>query len=175
MNNPIVWVFVALAAVVAVGLFFMMLGASPPAGPAPETLIPEALEGFILVAKEARIEPAFPGEEYSSHAFYTPAPGGPWSGRIERIGLTIFRFKDPTRIAEARALLLQGVQPESIDLDGRTVELAPEPDGVGLFWQNDALLVAIFVSAAPGSETDAEALKSAALAAARAVLAKIPR
>ncbi|MCX8104116.1 MAG: hypothetical protein N3E42_06820 [Candidatus Bipolaricaulota bacterium] len=174
MNNPIVWVFVALAVVVAVGLFLMM-GASPPVGPAPETLIPDAMEGFILVAKEARIEPAFPGEEYSSHAFYTPAPGSPWSGKIERVGLTIFKFKDPTKISEARDLLLQGAQTESIDLDGRTVELAPEPDGVGLFWRHGALFVAIFVSAPSGNETDTEALKGAALVAARAVLAKIPR
>ncbi len=173
MNNPIVWVFVVLAAVVAVGLFFVM-GSSPPAGPAPETLIPEAIEGFILVAKEARIEPAFPGEEYSSHAFYTPAPGGPWSGKIERVGLTIFKFKDPTKISEARELLLQGAQTESVELDGRTVELAPEPDGVGLFWQHGALFIAIFVSV-PLGEMDMEAPKSAALVAARAVLAKIPR
>ncbi len=173
MNNPILWVFVAVAVVVIAGVVFLM-GSSPPAGPAPETLIPDAIEGFILVTKEARIEPAFPGEAYSSHAFYTPAPGGPWSGKIERLGITIFQFKDPTKISEARDLLLQGAQTESVDLDGRTAELAPEPDGVGLFWQNGALLVAIFVSAPSGSETDIEALKGAALAAARAVLAKIP-
>ncbi len=174
MNNPIVWVLMALAAVVAVGLFLVM-GPSPPAGPAPEMLIPDAIEGFILVAKEARIEPAFPGEEYSSHAFYTPAPGGPWSGKIERVGLTIFKFKDPTKISEARELLLQGAQTESVDINGRTVELAPEPDGVGLFWQHSVLFVAIFVSAPGESETDAETLKNAALTAARAVLTKIPR
>lgn len=173
MNNPVIWVFAALVAVVAVGLFFVM-GSSPSAGPAPEALIPDAIEGFILVAKEARIEPAFPGEEYSSHAFYTPAPGGPWSGKIERVGLTIFKFKDPTKISEARDLLLQGAQTESVELDGRAGELAPEPDGVGLFWQHGALFIAIFVSV-PLGETDMEAPKSAALAAGRAVLAKIPR
>ncbi len=175
MNNPIVWVLVALAAVVAVGLFFV-IGTSPPAsGPAPETLIPDAIEGFILVAKEARIDPAFPGEEYSSHAFYTPAPGGSWSGKVERLGLTIFKFKDPKKIAEARDLLLQGAHTEALNFDGRTAELAPEPDGVGLFWQSGALFVAIFVSAPSGSEADAETLKGAAVAAARAVLAKLPR
>lgn len=177
MNNPILWVLVAVAAAVVAGIV-LLLGASPPAGPAPEALIPDAIEGFIMVAKEARIDPPSPntlGEDYSSHAFYTPAPGGPWSGKIERLGLTIFKFKDPTKISEARALLLQGVQTESLDLDGRTVELAPEPDGVGLFWQHGALFVAIFVSAPSGSEVETETLKSAALAAARAVLAKLPR
>lgn len=174
MNNPIVWVFVALAAVVAVGLFFMIGASPPPAGPAPETLIPDSIEGFILVAKEARIEPAFPGEEYSSHAFYTPAPGGPWSGKIERVGLTIFKFKDPTKISEARELLLQGAQTESVELDRHTVELASEPDGVGLFWRHGALFVAIFVSV-PLGETDMEIPKNAALATARAVLAKVSR
>lgn len=174
MNNPILWVLVALAAAVVAGIVFFV-GTSPPAGPAPETLIPDTIEGFILVTKEARIEPAFPGESYSSHAFYTPAPGGPWSGKVERVGLTIFKFKDPTKISEARELLLQGVQTESLDLDGRTVELAPEPDGVGVFWQHGALFIAIFVSAPSGSEAETEMLKSAALAAARAVLAKIPR
>lgn len=172
MNNPIVWVFVAVAAAVIVGAIFLV-GTSPP--PAPETLIPDAIEGLILVAKEARIEPVFPGEAYSSHAFYTPAPGGPWSGKIERVGLTIFRFKDPAKISEARDLLLQGAQTESLDLDGRTAQLAPEPDGVGLFWEHGALFVAIFVSAPSGGEIDTETLKGAALAAARAVLAKILR
>lgn len=174
MNNPILWVVVAIVTAVVAGLFFLM-GSSPPAGPAPETLIPDSIEGFILVAKEARIEPAFPGEAYSSHAFYTPAPNGPWSGKIERLGLTIFKFKDPTKISEARELLLQGAQTESLDLDGRTAELAPEPDGLGLFWQSNALFVAIFVSTPSEGATDTETLKSAALAAARAVLAKIPR
>lgn len=173
MNNPILWVLVAIVTAVIAGLFFLM-GPSPPAGPAPETLIPDSIEGFILVAKEARIEPAFPGEAYSSHAFYTPAPNGPWSGKIERVGLTIFKFKDPTKISEARELLLQGAHTESLDIDGRTVELAPEPDGVGLFWQYGSLFIAIFVSASSGSEADTETLKSAAIAAARAVLAKIP-
>lgn len=174
MNNPIVWVFVAVAAAVIVGAIFLV-GTSPPAGPAPETLIPDAIEGFILVAKEARIEPAFPGEAYSSHAFYTPAPAGPWSGKIERVGLTIFKFKDPAKISEARDLLLQGAQTESLDLDGRPAQLAPEPDGVGLFWEHGALFVAIFVSAPSEGEIDIETLKGAALAVARAVLAKIPR
>ncbi|GBC75828.1 hypothetical protein HRbin07_00016 [bacterium HR07] len=174
MNNPIVWVLVAVAAAVVAGLVFFM-SSSPPAGPAPETLIPDAIEGFLLVAKEARIEPVFPGEAYSSHAFYTPAPGGPWSGKIERLGITIFTFKDPTKISEARALLLQGAQTESVALDGHTAELAPEPDGVGLFWQSGALFVAIFVSAPSGSDADIETLKSAALAAGRAVLAKVTR
>jgi hypothetical protein len=170
MNNPILWVLVAVAAAVVAGIVFL-LGGSPPAGPAPETLIPDAIEGFILVTKEARIEPVFPGEAYSSHAFYTPAPNGPWSGKIERLGITVFKFKDPTKIAEARGLLLQGVKTESLALEGRTVELVPEPDGVGLFWQDRALFVAIFVSAPSESETDIETLKGAALAAARAVLA----
>jgi hypothetical protein len=174
MNNPILWVLVAVAAAVVIGVVFLV-GTSPPAGPAPETLIPDVLEGFILVKKEARIEPAFPGEAYSSHAFYTPAPNGPWSGTVERLGLTIFKFKDPAKISEARDLLLQGAQTESVDLGGLTAELAPEPDGVGVFWQHGALFVAIFVSAPSGGETDSEALKSAALAAGRAVLAKIPR
>ncbi len=174
MNNPIVWVLVAVAAAVVLGAVFF-LGHSPPAGPAPESLIPDAIEGFIVVAKEARIEPAFPGEAYSSHAFYTPAPGSPWSGKIERLGLTIFKFKDPTKISEARDLLLQGAQTESVELDGRSAELAPEPDGVGLFWRDGALFIAIFVSAPSGSETDRETLKSAAFTAARAVLAQIPR
>ncbi|MFN4219260.1 MAG: hypothetical protein ACK4HB_08320, partial [Candidatus Bipolaricaulia bacterium] len=80
-----------------------------------------------------------------------------------------------TKISEARELLLQGAQTESLDLDGRTAELAPEPDGLGLFWQSNALFVAIFVSTPSEGATDTETLKSAALAAARAVLAKIPR
>jgi len=174
MNNTLLWILVAVGAAL-VGVFFFLMSASPPAsGPAPETLIPDAIEGFIVVTKEARIEPAFPGEAYSSHAFYTPAPNGPWSGKIERLGITIFKFKDPTKISEARDLLLQGTQTESLDLGGRTAELAPEPDGVGLFWQEGALLIAIFVSAPSGSEADTETLKSAARAAARAVLAKFP-
>ncbi len=175
MNNPILWVLLAVGVAVVAGVVFF-LSSSPPAGPAPETLIPDAVEGFILVTKEARIEPVFPGEAYSSHAFYTPAPNGPWSGRIERLGITIFQFKDPTKISEARDLLLQGAQTESLNLDGRTAELAPEPDGVGLFWQHGALFVAIFVSAPAGEEpADGETLKSAALAAGRAVLAKASR
>lgn len=169
MNNLMVWVLVALAAAIAAGLFLLV--SQSPVGPAPETLIPDSIEGFILVAKEARIEPAFPGEAYSSHAFYTPAPNSSWSGKIERVGITIFKFKDPTKIAEARGLLLQGVQTETLDLDGHTVELAPEPDGVGLFWQDGALFIAIFVSAPSGGEAELETLKSAARAAGRAVLA----
>lgn len=174
MNNPILWVLLAVGAAVVAGIVFF-LGSSPPAGPAPESLIPDAIEGFILVTEEARIEPAFPGEAYSSHAFYTPAPGGPWSGKVERLGLTIFKFKDPSKISEARDLLLQGAQTESLDLDGHTAQLAPEPDGVGLFWQSEALFVAIFVSAPSDSVPDMETLKGAALAAAHAVLAKASR
>ena len=174
MNNTLLWILVAVGAAL-VGVLFFLMSASPPAsGPAPETLISDTIEGFILVTKEAHIEPAFPGEAYSSHAFYTPAPSGPWSGKIERLGITIFKFKDPTKISEARDLLLQGTQTESLDLGGRTGELAPEPDGVGLFWQEGALLIAIFVSAPSGGEADIETLKSAARAAARAVLAKFP-
>jgi hypothetical protein len=102
MNNTLLWILVAVGAAL-VGVLFFLMSASPPAsGPAPETLIPDAIEGFIVVTKEARIEPAFPGEAYSSHAFYTPAPNGPWSGKIERLGITIFKFKDPTKISEAR-------------------------------------------------------------------------
>lgn len=175
MNNILLWVLLAVGAVLAGVVFFLMSAGPPASGPAPETLIPDAVEGFIVVAKEARIEPAFPGEAYSSHAFYTPAPNGPWSGKIERIGITIFKFKDPTKIAEARDLLLQGTQTETLDLDRRTAELAPEPDGVGLFWQDGALLIAIFVSAPSGSAPELEVLKSAALAAGQAVLAKAKR
>lgn len=172
MNNPIWLVLLAVGVAVVAGVVFF-LGYSPPAGPAPETLIPDVIEGFILVTKEARLGPVFPGEAYSSHAFYTPAPGSPWSGRIERLGITVFKFKDPTKIAEARQLLLNGAKTESVDLEGRSVELAPEEDGIGLFWQDGALFVAIFVSAPAGEEpVDGETLKSAALAAGRAVLAK---
>jgi hypothetical protein len=174
MNNTLLWILVAVGAALVGVLFFLMSSSPPASGPAPETLIPDTIEGFILVTKEAHIEPAFPGEAYSSHAFYTPAPSGPWSGKIERLGITIFKFKDPTKISEARDLLLQGTQTESLDLGGRTGELAPEPDGVGLFWQEGALLIAIFVSAPSGGEADTETLKSAARAAARAVLAKFP-
>jgi hypothetical protein len=46
---------------------------------------------------------------------------------------------------------------------------------VGLFWQDRALLIAIFVSAPSGSEAEAETLRGAALAAGRAVLAKAKR
>lgn len=175
MNNILLWVLLAVGAVLAGVVFFLMSAGPPASGPAPETLIPDAIEGFIVVAKEARIEPAFPGEAYSSHAFYTPAPDSPWSGKIERLGLTIFKFKDPTKISEARDLLLQGAQTESVKLDGRSAELAPEPDGVGLFWQDGALFIAIFVSAPSESDTDRETLTSAAFTAARAVLAQIPR
>ena len=175
MNNTLLWILLAVGAVIVGALFFLMSASPPASGPAPETLIPNAIEGFILVTKEARIEPAFPGEAYSSHAFYTPAPAGPWSGKIERLGITIFKFKDPTKIAEARELLLQGAQTETLDLDGRTAELAPEPDGVGLFWQEGALLIAIFVSAPSGSEAEAETLRGAALVAGRAVLVKVKR
>jgi hypothetical protein len=177
MNNTLLWILVAVGAAL-VGVFFFLMSASPPAsGPAPETLIPDTIEGFILVTKEAHIEPAFPGEAYSSHAFYTPAPSGPWSGKIERLGITIFKFKDPTKISEARGLLLQGLtgQTESLDLGGRTAELAPEPDGVGLFWQEGALFIAIFVSTPLESTPELEVLKSAALAAGRAVLAQATR
>ncbi len=175
MNNTLLWILLAVGAVIVGALFFLMSASPPASGPAPETLIPDAIEGFILVTKEARIEPAFPGEAYSSHAFYTPAPNGPWSGKIERLGITIFKFKDPTKIDEARELLLQGAQTESLDLDGRTAELVPEPDGMGLFWQDRELLIAIFVSAPAESTPELETLKSAALAAGRAVLAQVRR
>ncbi len=176
MNNTLLWILLAVGAVIVGALFFLMSASPPASGPAPETLIPDAIEGFIVVTKEARIEPAFPGEAYSSHAFYTPAPNGPWSGKIERLGITIFKFKDPTKISEARELLLQGAQAtEILDLDGRTAELVPEPDGVGLFWQDRELLIAIFVSAPAESTPELETLKSAALAAGRAVLAQVRR
>jgi hypothetical protein len=108
MNNTLLWILVAVGAALVGVLFFLMSSSPPASGPAPETLIPDAIEGFIVVTKEARIEPAFPGEAYSSHAFYTPAPSGPWSGKIERLGITIFKFKDPTKISEARDLAAAG-------------------------------------------------------------------
>ncbi len=175
MNNTLLWILLAVGAALVGVVFFLMSAGPPTSGPAPETLIPDTIEGFILVTKEARIEPAFPGEDYSSHAFYTPAPNGPWSGKIERLGITIFKFKDPTKISEARDLLLQGAQTESLDLDGRTAELAPEPDGTGLFWQEGALFIAIFVSTPLESTPELEVLKRAALAAGRAVLAQATR
>jgi hypothetical protein len=172
MNNP-VWLVLAVVAI-ALGAIFLLRPALPPV-PTPGSLIPDAIEGFILVTKEARIEPVFPGEAYSSHAFYTPAPGSPWSGKIERLGITIFKFKDPSKIAEARELLLTGATTESLALEGQPAELSSEEDGMGLFWQDRSLFIAIFVSAPSGDEpADAETLKNATITAGQAVLAQRP-
>lgn len=170
-NNPILWVLLAVGAALVVGVFLWMNPGVRASGPLPGQLLPEAIEGFILVNKESRIDPVFPGEDHSAHASYTPAPGGPWSGRVEHLGIAIFKFKDSTKISEARDLLITYEKTEKQTLDGVPIELATDEGEVGVFWQEGALLVAILATAPTGERADMQTLHAAAQAAARAVLA----
>ncbi|MCI2429504.1 hypothetical protein LM602_06245 [Candidatus Acetothermia bacterium] len=167
MNNP-VWLVLAVVAI-ALGAIFLLRPTLPPV-PTPGSLIPDAIEGFILVNKESRIDPIFPGEDHSAHASYTSAPGGPWSGKVDHLGIAIFRFKDTAKISEARNLLIPYGKSERQTLDGVTVELATDEGEVGAFWQEGALFVAILATAPPGDSVDLQKLREAAQAAAKAVL-----
>lgn len=168
-NNPILWILLAVGAALLVGVFLLVKPGAP-AGPLPAQLLPQALEGFILVSKEARIDPIFPGEDHSAHASYTPAPSGPWSGKVDHLGIAIFKFKDLTKIGEARKLLIPSGEIETIE--GIAVEMAAEEGEAGVFWQEGALLVAILVTApAAGEAADLQTLREAAQVAAKAVLA----
>lgn len=168
-NNPILWILLAVGAALLVGVFLLVKPGAP-AGPLPAQLLPQALEGFILVSKEARIDPIFPGEDHSAHASYTPAPSGPWSGKVDHLGIAIFKFKDLTKIGEARKLLIPSGEIETIE--GIAVEMAAEEGEAGVFWQEGALLVAILVTApAAGEAVDLQTLREAAQVAAKAVLA----
>ncbi len=169
-NNPILWILLAVGAALLVGVFLLMRPGAP-TGPLPAQLLPEAIEGFILVSKEARIDPIFPGEDHSAHASYTPAPSGPWSGKVDHLGIAIFKFKDLTKIGEARKLLIPSGKTETATLGGIAVELAAEEGEAGVFWQDGALLVAILVTAPAGEAADRTTLREAALAAVKAVLA----
>ncbi|MCS6937341.1 MAG: hypothetical protein NZ610_07740 [Candidatus Bipolaricaulota bacterium] len=175
-NNPILWVLLAVGAALLVGVFLWMNPGAPKAtGPLPGQLLPEAIEGFILVNKESRIDPIFPGEDHSAHASYTPTPGGPWSGKVDHLGIAIFKFKEAAKISEARNLLITYEKTEQQTLEGVTLELASDEGEVGVFWQEGTLFVAILATAPAGESADLQTLRAAAQAAAKAVLALRPR
>lgn len=174
MNNPILWILLAVSTALVIGaLFFVKPGA--PVGPMPAQLLPETIEGFILVSQEGRIEPVFPGEEHSAHTSYTPVPGGPWSGKVDHLGIAIFRFKDPSKMGEAQKLLVPAGKLEEIVVETQKAGFAAAEAEAGVFWQDGALFVAILATSPAGVPVDSQALREATLVAARAVLARRAR
>ena len=171
MNNWVILAVLVGAAVLATVLVLGMSGSKP--GPLPEEFLPSEIAGFELVGSFEHVEPIFKGEEYSSLVSFAPVEGSQFSGKIERMGITAYVFKDK-RSARAAGELLGSTYPdaEEVELDGQRASAFTEAAAgqAGLIWQEGPILYEVFVTAPGGDEIDLEALQQAALAGARAVL-----
>ncbi|MGQ9477091.1 MAG: hypothetical protein ACUVRH_01140 [Candidatus Bipolaricaulia bacterium] len=165
------WVILAIVVGAVVLATVMIVGMS--SGPSlPGELLPQELAGFQLVGQFDYIEPIFEGERYSSLVSFAPAEGAEFAGKVERMGITAYRFKSQGEARAATEVLLDsmGLGTEEIELDG---QLAFAYDGLGqagLIWRIGPIIYQVFVTAPEGSEPDPEALEKAARAAAKAVL-----
>jgi hypothetical protein len=168
------WVILAVLVGAAVLAAVLIVGMGGGEAPLPEEFLPREVEGFDLVGSFDHVEPIFKGEEYSSLVSFAPAEGTEFTGKVERMGITAYIFKD-RRSARAAAELLFGSTysaVEEIELDGWSASsFADDGAGqVGLIWQMGLILYEVFVTAPAENKPEMEALKLAALAGARAVI-----
>jgi len=172
MNNWVILAVLVGAAVLATVLVLGIGGSKPV--PLPEEFLPSEIAGFELVGSFEHVEPIFKGEEYSSLVSFAPVEGSPFSGKIERMGITAYVFRDRRSARAAGELLLGSTYPdaEEVELDGQSAFAFTEAAAgqAGLIWQEGPILYEVFVTAPGGGEIDLEALQQAALAGARAVL-----
>lgn len=167
------WAILAVVLGAAILATVIIIGLS--GGPAlPGALLPQELPGFELVDRFDYIEPIFEGERYSSLVSFAPLEGAEFAGKVERMGITAYLFKDRKRAEAAERVLLDsvGAGTEEVELDGQG-QLAftyGGPGQAGLIWRRGPVIYQVFVTSAEGGEPDPEALKRAALAAAQAAL-----
>jgi len=172
MGNWVILAVLVGAAVLAVVLIAGMGGGGVPL---PERLLPQEIAGFDLVGSFDHVEPIFAGEEYSSLVSFAPAEGAEFTGKVERMGITAYIFKDRRSARAAEELLLDSTYPvaERIELDGWSASsfIDDETGQAGLIWQMGPILYEVFVTAPLDHGPEMEALKGAALAGAQAVIA----
>lgn len=170
------WVILAVVLGAVVLATVMIVGMS--SGPSlPGELLPQELVGFELVNRFDHVEPIFEGERYSTLVSFAPLAGAEFAGKVERMGITAYLFKDRKRAEAAERVLIDSTGPgaEGVEVDGQAgfaYGSAGEgaPASAGLIWQTGPVIYQIFVTAPDGGEPDLEALKRAALAGAQAAL-----
>ncbi|MCR4404598.1 MAG: hypothetical protein NUW06_04885 [Candidatus Acetothermia bacterium] len=174
MNNWLIVAVVLGAAVLAAVLVVALVGG--PAVRPPEELLPAELAGFELVNRFDHVEPIFDGERYSSLVSFAPLAGVEFAGKVERMGITAYLFKDRKKAEAAEQVLLDSTGPgaEEVEIDGQAGFAYTSGPGAaaaaGLIWQIGPVIYQVFVTAPGEGEPDLEALNRAALNAAQAVL-----
>lgn len=135
-----------------------------------ESLIPQEIPGFKRLSLE-RAEPSLPGEVFSVHARFAPASESSFAGRVESLGISVFRLEDAQAAGELRPLLLLG-EPESVAVEGEEMEffLNEQAAMAGLVWQRGVDLYYILASGAGGDGFEGSALREAVLAAGGALI-----
>ncbi|HIC95545.1 TPA: hypothetical protein EYP12_02825 [Candidatus Bipolaricaulota bacterium] len=170
MNTWVILAVVVGALVLATVLVIGMMGGPGLGTHLPEELLPQEIAGFELVNRFDYVEPIFEGERYSTLVSFAPLEGMEFAGKVERMGITAYLFKDRGRAEAAKRMLLDSVGPGTgeVDLDGRPVIAYGGPGQAGLIWQMGPIIYQVFVTSPEGGDNP-EALEKAALAGARAV------
>jgi hypothetical protein len=172
MDKLVILAILAGAAALVTALVLGM--GAPKSVTLPDELLPSSIVDFEAVNRFAHVEPIFKGEEYSSLVSFAPVEGTEFAGRVERMGITVYKFKNRRTAQAAEELLLSSTNPQvqTVQLNGRTASSFADPatGQAGLIWQVGPILYEVFVTAPGGEETDVEPLKRAALAGAGAVL-----
>jgi hypothetical protein len=163
MNSGTVFL-VLLGVLIAAALIFSGLKVL-----APEDLIPQEIDGFVLKEKLERVEPLFEGERYSAHAFFEPSEG--FEG-VETLGVSIYLFANRKRALGAweEMVTIMGEGVEVTVIKELKANLVEGEGQVSLIWSHRRLLYVIVVT---GKEP--ERMKEAAILAAQSIKSTTPR
>ena len=171
MNNTILWVIVALAAVITVGATLYLMN-NPGKGPAatntksenssgqpkgngeqPQAAgdlagdrLPGKLDGFMEKFRSPHIDPALDGENHSATVTFEPAAGSIYERVIESIGITVVLFDDPSKMSQGQAqLLTQGLKLEPTKIEDYEVKMgvSAETGDITVTWAEGPLLFLI--------------------------------
>jgi hypothetical protein len=197
MNNTMLWVIIAVAAVITLGatLYIMNNPNRAPAtvssddpsqqppkststgqtGPAPGDRLPAALDGFSEKIRAEDVDPVFPGENHSANVAFTPISGSLYENVIESLGVSIFLFDDASKMAEVKSLLTQGITLEPTQIEEVEIGMGinPETGEIDLSWEEGPMLFFIASTLSAEARKDpqnVEILKRAATMAATLVL-----
>ncbi|MBI3659025.1 hypothetical protein HY230_00955 [Candidatus Acetothermia bacterium] len=187
MNNTMLWVIVAVAAVLTLGATLYLMN-NPGKGPAasntktenpsgqpkgngeqPQTSgdlagdrLPEKLDGFMEKFRSPHIDPVLEGENHSATVTFEPAAGSIYERVIESIGVTVVLFDDPAKISQGQAqLLTQGLKLEPTKVEDSEVQMGvnAETGDIGVTWTEGRLLFLIATTLSEEGKKDPKNLE----------------
>lgn len=128
--------------------------------------LPQEVAGFDLKESLERVDPIFPGEQYSSLVSFAPNEDISFVDEVSRVGVMLYHFDDGAQIEGALAILSLGNTLTEFNFLGFTMmeHLDEETGQLNIFWQQGPELLQILAVPPQGADSfDTDAIQAAAL------------